>query len=99
MDVGIYFLGILIGSVIWGIITKAISNSRGCEGGFWWGFWLWVIGVIIVAVRPAQNTQVVVAQPAVNAYDELEKVVNLHNCGAITDSEFAKLKADLMKKM
>ena len=22
------------------------------EGGFWWGFFLWIIGVIIVAVRP-----------------------------------------------
>ena len=22
------------------------------EGGFWWGFFLWIIGIIVVAVRP-----------------------------------------------
>ncbi len=42
----------LIVSFICGTICQSISKSRGMEGGFWWGFFLWVIGIIVVAVRP-----------------------------------------------
>ena len=45
---------IIVISVICGLISKSISNSRGREGGFWWGFLLWVIGIIVVAVRPKE---------------------------------------------
>ncbi len=47
-----YLIGVLVVSIIFGFVTKAINNNRGREGGFWWGFWLWIIGVIIVALRP-----------------------------------------------
>lgn len=47
-----YFIGWLIVSVIFGLVTQYINNSRGRYGGFWWGFFLGVIGIIIVAVRP-----------------------------------------------
>lgn len=45
-------LGIIIVGVICGLISKAITKSRRMSGGFWWGFFLWIIGIIIVAVRP-----------------------------------------------
>ena len=97
MDVGIYVLGILIGSVIWGIITKAISNSRGCEGGFWWGFWLWVIGVIIVAVRPAQNTvPVSYTIPSENKIERLSKLNALRDKGIITQEEYEAKKKEII---
>ena len=47
-----YFITYMIVAVIFGFVTKAINNSRGREGGFWWGFFLGIIGIIIVAVRP-----------------------------------------------
>ena len=52
-----YLLGVVIVSVIFGLICSAISSSRGMEGGFWWGFFLWLIGIIIVAVRPNESRQ------------------------------------------
>ncbi|MBD5158742.1 MAG: hypothetical protein HDT23_00610 [Ruminococcus sp.] len=48
-------LAVLINAVIWGLITKTISRNKGYKGGFWWGFWLNIIGVIVVACRPNNN--------------------------------------------
>lgn len=44
----------LVVMVIFGCISKKINNSRGRDGGFWWGFFLGVIGIVIVAVRPKE---------------------------------------------
>lgn len=46
----------LIEACIFGAITKAINEKKGYEGGFWWGFFLGVIGIIVVAVRPDYYT-------------------------------------------
>ena len=48
----IYLITILVVQIVFGLITKKINNNRGREGGFWWGFFLGVIGIIVVAVRP-----------------------------------------------
>ncbi len=45
-------LGIFIGCCIMGFATKTISNNKGYYGGFWWGFLLGIIGIIIVACKP-----------------------------------------------
>jgi len=39
------------------------------------------------------------AQPTSNAYDNLEKLAKLHEQGALTDEEYAKMKADCLAKM
>lgn len=51
-----YIIGGLIGAVIWGFVAKAINENKGYDGGFAWGFWLGVIGVIVVAVRPENRS-------------------------------------------
>ena len=48
---------VLIYLAVWlglGFLTKYIANQRGYEGGFWWGFFLGVIGIIVVCARPAK---------------------------------------------
>ena len=55
MDTG-YYIGVLVVAIICGFISKAIAESRGMEGGFWWGFFLTIIGIVVVAVRPKENT-------------------------------------------
>lgn len=51
-----YFIGCfifgMIGACIFGAITKRINENKGYDGGFAWGFWLGVIGIIVVACRP-----------------------------------------------
>ena len=43
---------ILACGFIWGFVSKGIAYKRGMNGGFWWGFFLGVIGIMVVAVRP-----------------------------------------------
>ena len=45
-------LGVIINALLWGFITKTISKSKGYKGGFAWGFWLGIIGLIVVACKP-----------------------------------------------
>ena len=45
------FLYIIV-AVICGFITKSMNENKGYDGGFAWGFFLAVIGIIVVAVRP-----------------------------------------------
>lgn len=48
----ISFIGILIICFTFGSITKHISEKKGYEDGFAWGFWLNFIGIIVVACKP-----------------------------------------------
>ncbi len=50
-----YIIFCAILAVVFGIITKSINEKKGYEGGFAWGFFLGVIGIIIVAVRQPRN--------------------------------------------
>ena len=49
-----YLIAFLVVAVIFGLVTKSINENRGRQGGFWWGFFLGVIGIIVVAVRPKE---------------------------------------------
>lgn len=48
-------IGMIIGyfalDIVFGFITKSINERKGYNGGFAWGFWLGIIGIIVVAVR------------------------------------------------
>lgn len=47
-----YLIGALIYSLVFGFLSKTIAESKGYEGGFWWGFFLGVIGLLVVGFRP-----------------------------------------------
>ncbi len=47
-----YVIVYLISGLIFGCIAQAISEEKGYDTGFGWGFWLGVIGLIVVACRP-----------------------------------------------
>lgn len=37
---------------IFGVITRSINRNKGYDGGFAWGFFLGIVGIIVVAIRP-----------------------------------------------
>lgn len=59
---GVYIVVGVIYSIICGAIASSIASNRGMEGGFGWGFFLGIIGVIVVALRPSDR--------AASAYSE-----------------------------
>lgn len=46
-----FFIYIILG-LICGFVTKSMNEEKGYEGGFWWGFFLDILGIIVIAVRP-----------------------------------------------
>lgn len=43
---------------LWGAASYAINSNKGYyNNGFWWGFWLGLIGVIVVLCKPDARTQ------------------------------------------
>lgn len=47
----LYIIGIIIYAVACGGITNSINKRKGYKGGFAWGFFLGVIGIVIVASK------------------------------------------------
>ncbi len=47
----LYFIGSIIHGIIFGFITETINEKKGYYGGFAWGFFLGIIGVIVVACK------------------------------------------------
>lgn len=44
-------IGGLIYCCICGFVSKTINENKGYEGGFWWGFILGILGIIVVACK------------------------------------------------
>lgn len=47
----------LMQGIIFGAITRYVAESKGYDGGFWWGFFLGMIGLLVVGFRPNMNSQ------------------------------------------
>ena len=92
-------LTIIIVGLICGLISRAIAKGRGMVGGFWWGFFLWIIGIIVVAVKPndkAKNEHNYYVPPTQSFASELEKLAELKERGIITQEEFEEKKKQLL---
>lgn len=85
---------IIIWCCVWGIATQSIGNSKGIDGCFWWGFFLGLIGlIVVVCLNPKTNNQ----NNLFDNIDALDKLQRLKENGAITEEEFEENKKMLLK--
>ena len=94
---------ILFWAVIWGIICQAIGNSKNING-FWWGFFLGFIGLIVVLCSNETQdiTEINVSsnnsnENRIDKYEQLEKLARLKETGALSEDEFENEKKKLLK--
>lgn len=92
----------LIVGVLFGGITDHVAKSKGYESGFAWGFWLGIIGLLVVGFRPSLKETV--KQPSVVVpkhvdIEVLSKLASLHENGILTDEEFQQKKAEILKNI
>ena len=84
---------------IFGMISWSISKGRGMKGGFWWGFFLNIIGIIVVAVRPNDNKVGSAQKRAFSSYEDLERLARLREQGVLTEDEYLRMKKDCMSRI
>lgn len=90
----------LVQGLIFGFITRAIADSKGYDGGFWWGFFLGLLGLIVVAVRPTM-TKVESDQgnTAASYTQALERLAAMRDQGVITQAEFEAKKQEILSRI
>ena len=101
--------------VVWGlVINKIIQNKGYSENWFWWGFFLGLIGLIVVACQPAKEVADGGAGGASrggasdggaysgaadpNKYEHLAQIADLRKQGVLTDEEFEEEKQIILGK-
>lgn len=53
----------LLHGALFGHAARRVSEYRGESDGFWWGFWLGCLGLLIVIFRSSRQTEVRATQP------------------------------------
>lgn len=80
-------IGVLLGAIVTGAIAEAIGKEK-TKSAFWWGFWLSLIGIIVVACMPSKKQE--------NKYESLEKLKYLKDNNVITEEEFIEQKNKIL---
>ena len=92
----VVIVGILIYGLFFGVICQLIASSKH-RLGFWWGFFFGIIGVIITAcLPPLKEGDDIYRDVRDNKYENLAKITELHEKGALTDEEFESEKQKLL---
>lgn len=93
------FIAILLANLIWGIAAMAIGKAKGING-FFYGFCLGFIGLIIVICmkekEPIKNEDPNTFNSNIDKYSSLEKLNELKNSGALSEEEYNLEKNKIM---
>lgn len=85
----VVLIGYVIGGIIFGSITAHVARSKGYDGGFWWGFFLGLIGLLVVGFRPNLNTSTSESSFYVSNYaDHTESSISSTNPGSTYDNDW-----------
>lgn len=88
-----FFIAICsVSSIIFGIVCKRIGTEKGLDYGYIVGWFLGIIGLIIMLIISGEKEDNI----SVNKYDNLKKIQELKEKGIITEEEFEKEKDKLL---
>lgn len=89
---------IITGAIITGAIAEAIGRTKN-RSGFWWGFFLSWLGIIVVACMQTNNDNNINKSYANKSkYEKLEQLQKLKEIKAITEQEFEKEKEKVLNR-
>lgn len=101
--VSMYYFWILCAhGLLWGFVAHFIAKSKGYDNGFFWGFFLGLIGMIVVCARPAikpKEDELKDSQIRNNNIEAFQKLANLRDSGIITEEEYQAKKKQLLDKI
>jgi tellurite resistance protein TehA-like permease len=91
---------LFFGAIFFGIICSSIGAKRniGSAGGFFLGFFLGLIGLIIVLCSARKAVFPPPFFPGVSIPDQLKKYKDLLDSGAITEAEYNLQKSRLLNQ-
>lgn len=98
----IYFWILCANGLLWGFVAYFIAKSKGYENGFFWGFFLGLIGLIVVCARPAikpKDDALKDSQIKNNNIEAFQRLANLREKGIITEAEFQAKKKQLLDRI
>ncbi len=72
----VYIFVAIIQGLTWGFIAQVVSENKGYEDGFFWGFFLGIIGLIVVACKPDNNSSYDSALLSKETEEEKNKSIN-----------------------
>lgn len=73
MEIGLIFAALfsfIVRGLIWGFVSQTVNENKGYDGGFGWGFWLGLIGLIVVAIKPENISHSNYSAPSIPATSE-----------------------------
>ena len=85
--------------IMFAYLSRYIGLRKGIKNGFVWGYFLGILGFIIVYMMPDNNikTENQTIQDNSNKYENLEKLFKLKEAGILTEEEFKIEKEKLLK--
>ena len=87
-DSSILIILLIASPIVFGLITNSMGDKKGIRNGFWWGFFLGIIGVIIVSMKESKEPK----KPKNISLDTLIKAKKKLNLQLITQQEYDVIK-------
>lgn len=86
-------LTVIIMHIIFGCVSNHLAKCKGYDGGFMWGFWLGIIGFLVVGFKPVISEHSDIHEDV----DALRKLSNMLASGSLTEDEYTRLKNEILE--
>lgn len=101
-DIAMIYGILLSANLVFGCIASYISHTKGYDSGFAWGFFLGVIGLLVVGFRESKNKPNAEQPKAVPSktsdVNSLKELAVLYKEGMLTEEEFKKEKEKIINR-